>query len=263
MLHPVRLLWLLLPLLSGCTGVPVRVESHAPPCEARAIVIVVDGAGSTQSASRCFASAVDELRLPLYVRSYDWTHGFGFGLADVVDRSYSRCQGQHLAEEIVQYQKLHPGVPIYVVAYSAGSAVALAATDSLPPDTLERVVLLAPAVSTEYDLRRTLASARQGVDVFISERDRVWLGMGTAIVGTAAGPRTAAAGRVGFRTPAVLPGEEALAARLRQHPWTTTAAAAGHDGGHAGALAPVFLRAKVLPLLIPNEMRLDARPTPT
>jgi hypothetical protein len=242
--------WLLLvPLLSGCTAVPVRFESHASPEAARGIVIVADGAGGQQTAPRSLAAAVDQLGLPLHVRSFDWTHGWGRGLADLRDIDYSRCQGRRLAGEVWRCSSAYPGVGITLVGYSAGSAVVLAAAECLPPDSLQRIVLLAPAVSSCYDLRRALASACAGIDVFISDRDRFWLGLGTALAGTADGRRDAPAGRVGFR----LSGQEALAGRLRQYPWSPAVVWTGHEGGHAGCLKPAYLETFVLPLLQPSS----------
>jgi len=227
--------------------------SRAPPCAARGIVIVVDGAGGYQHAPRAVTEATDELRLPLHVRSFDWTHGWGLGLADVTDLAHARCQGRLLAEEVCRYRTAYPSVPIYLVGFSAGAAVALTAAEHLPPDTLERIVLLAPAVSASYDLRGALASARRGIDVFTSERDRLWLGLGTAVVGTADGRREPAAGRVGFCPPVLAPNEAWLAGRLRQHSWDACAAWTGNEGEHAGSLTPTFLKAYVLPLLTPRQ----------
>ena len=117
MLHRSRCLWLLLPLIAGCAGVPAPVESRLSPCAARGIVFVVDGAGGYQHAPRAsIAAAADDLRLSLYVRSFDWTHGRGRGLADMLDLSYSCRQGQLLAEEICRYRSQYPGLPIYPVA---------------------------------------------------------------------------------------------------------------------------------------------------
>jgi pimeloyl-ACP methyl ester carboxylesterase len=241
--------WLLLVLLSGCAGLPSRIESRAPPTCAAGIVLIVDGAGGYQNAPRAIAAAVDEMHLPLHVRSFDWTHGWGPGLADVVDRDYSLCQGRRLAEEVCQYRRAQPGVPITLVGYSAGSAVALAAAELLPPATLERIVLLAPAVSASYDLSRALVSARLGVDAFVSARDLLLLGLGTALVGTADGKRDAAAGRVGFCPPR----ESALVGRLRQYPWERSVAWTGNTGGHTGSLRPAYLKAFVVPLLLPEK----------
>jgi hypothetical protein len=223
-----------LSLIAGCAAQPVRVESRAPLPGAAGIVIVVDGAGGYQNAPRSISSAVTDARLPLEVRTFDWTHGRGFGLADEVD------------VEVALYHATRPGLPVYIVAYSAGCVVALAAAESVPPDGLERVVLLAPAVSEGYDLRPALAGARGGIDVFTSARDRFWLGVGTTVVGTADGRRQPAAGRVGFDAPA-----DALASRLHQHPWDPVIAWTGNDGGHTGPLRPAYLKAYVLPLLSP------------
>jgi pimeloyl-ACP methyl ester carboxylesterase len=236
-------------LLSGCAGLPSRVESRAPPCKASGIVFVADGAGGYQRASLSIAAVSDQLRLPLYVRSFDWTHGQGRGLADVTDVEYARCQGRLLAEEVCRFRAAYPGVPIYLVGFSAGSTVTLAAAERLPADALERIVLLAPAVSAGYDLRRALASARRGMDVFTSEQDQFYLGLGTAIVGTSDGKREAAAGRVGFCPPLLAPNEAWLGARLRQHPWNRGLTWTGNDGDHDGSLSPGYLKAFVLPLL--------------
>ena len=213
-------------------------------------MFVVDGAGGSQNAPRAIAAVTDELRLPLHIRSFDWTHGQGRGLADVVDLPYAHCQGQRLAEEICQFRAAYPGVRIYVVGFSAGSTVALAAAERLPTDTLERIVLLAPSVSASYDIRGTMASARQGVDAFTSERDRFYLGLGTAAVGTSDGKREAAAGRVGFCPPVLSQEELWLTGRLRQHPWNPGDAWTGNEGGHSGSLQPAYLKAYVLPLFL-------------
>jgi hypothetical protein len=130
--------------------------------------------------------------------------------------------------------------------------VVRAAAESLPPDSLDRIVLLAPAVSSCYDLRRALASARRGVDAFTSDRDWFWLGVGTAVAGTPDGRRGLVAGRAGFFPPVLWPGEEALASRLRQYPWTRDLAWTGNHGGHTGTIGPVFLRSCVLPLIEPR-----------
>jgi pimeloyl-ACP methyl ester carboxylesterase len=214
------------------------------------IVYFVDGAGGYQKSRSSLESAVRKSGLALEVRSFDWNYPNGFGLADEVDVAHSRAQGERLAQELALCQSLRPGVPVYVVAYSAGCAVALAAADSLSPDSVERIVLLSPSVSREYDLRKALRAARSGMDVFFSERDRFWLGVGTAIVGTSDGKRQSAAGRVGFVPPA-----DPLIARLRQYPWDPSVAWSGNTGGHSGTIRSSYLEAYVVPLLSPAGPR--------
>lgn len=238
-------------LLGGCAAVPTPVESYKLPVPPRGIVLVADGAGGYPEAFQAVTTAVEESGTPLYVRSFDWTHGQRRGVADLADVDHARAQGRRLAAQIAAYRSTCPQMPIYLVAFSAGTHVALEATRWLPPDSLQRVILLAPAVSADYDLRPALAASRQGVDAFCSARDRFYLGFGTRVVGTADGKQDVpAAGRVGFAMPT---GPDlALAQRLRQHPWDPSIAWTGNTGNHSGSMRPAYFRAFVLPLLIPN-----------
>lgn len=232
-------------LLGGCASGPGRVTSYKPPVPPRGLVLVADGAGGDPVAAAAMAAAVRKSGDPLAVLPFDWSHGRGRVLADMTDVEHAQEQGRRLADHICRYRAGNPRSPVYLVGYSAGAHVVLEAAGRLPPDTLERVVLLAPAVSADYDLRPALAAARRGVDAFTSERDGLYLGLGTGLVGTADGQRgVPAAGRVGFDPPAA-----GLAGRLRQHPWDPAIAWTGNEGTHAGTLRAAYLRAYVLPLL--------------
>jgi pimeloyl-ACP methyl ester carboxylesterase len=221
-----------------------------PPPVEQGIVFTADGAGNFQGTSRALRQAIADQGLPLRVETVDWSHGFGRFLADQVHQAHTQAEGRRLAQQVSCYHQGHPGRPVYLVAHSAGSAVVLAAAEALPPDSVERIILLAPAVSARHDLRPALACARQGVDVFHSDRDWGYLGVGIALVGTADRHWAPAAGRGGFRPAVESPEEAALLARLRQHPWHPCLAWTGNNGGHYGAYQPAFLHAYVLPLLI-------------
>jgi hypothetical protein len=241
-------------LFGGCVSMPTTITSHKLPTEPRGIVLVVDGAGGYQEAPRAVIAAVKESGLPLYVRSFDWTLGNNMGVADMTDTANARAQAYRLAGEIRSYRLSYPNTPIQVIAHSAGAMVALESTQWLAPDSVHRIILLAPAVSTDYDLRRALGTTRLGVDVFSSRRDRFYLGLGVAMVGTADGKLgVPAAGRVGFDTSRNSPSDPLLLARLRQHPWDRSANWTGNVGNHSGTLQPGFLKAYVLPLLTEPE----------
>jgi hypothetical protein len=118
-------------------------------------------------------------------------------------------------------------------------------------DALDHVLLLAPSVSTGYDIRPTLWSAKEGVDVFCSRKDWVALGFVVKVVGTSDNFWSgAAAGRLGFKPK----GPTALAqmeeTRLRQHFWTPELAWTGHTGGHHGMHAPIFVQTFLMPLML-------------
>ena len=234
-------------LLAGCASVPPPVLTYRPPLAARGMVLVADGAGGAPEAFDAAVTAVRQTGAPLWVRSFDWTHGRGNGVRDMTDGENARAQGRRLAQHIACYRAADPNLPITLLAYSAGAHVVLEAARWLEPNSLERIVLLAPAVAADYDLRPALLAARQGVDAFTSERDRLVLGLGTRAVGTADGKRgVPPAGRVGFDAP---PADACLLARLHQHPWDPSLAWTGNRGGHAGSLNPQYFRTFVLPLL--------------
>lgn len=244
------------PTAVGKSG-PECAVSRAPAPPPRAIVFTADGIGGYGATTTALREIAEESSLPLFVQTVPWSHGHGRILADHVDYRRNREEGRKLAAQIACYlrpQQQGPPLPVSLVAHSGGSAVVLAATEFLPPNSIERIVLLAPSVSADYDLRPALRCARQGVDVFHSQRDRGYLGVGVATFGTADRRWTsAAAGRVGFRLPpATCPEDTVLYARLRQHPWEASVAWTGNDGGHFGSHNTAFLRAYVVPLLLPS-----------
>ena len=208
------------------------------------LVWVVDGAGDLRGCSKALASANTLAGNLVELSVFAWSHGYGRLLLDQIDLPHARTQGTKLACKILERQKLEPGRRIVLVAHSAGCAVALAAGDALPPDSIDRIILLAPSVSTGYDIRPTLRAAREGVDVFCSKKDWVALGFVTRVVGTTDKFLAAAAGRHGFR----MNGAESEGTRLRQHFWTAELARTGHTGGHHGVHAPAFIHAHLFPM---------------
>jgi pimeloyl-ACP methyl ester carboxylesterase len=214
-------------------------------------VFIVDGAGGFQAASKSFRQTVAAQGAPLCVETVVWTHGYCRFLADQVHHKHLLEEGRRLAQQIAE-RKQTCAKPIYLVGHSAGCGVALTAVEELPPGAVERVVLLAPAVSANYDLRPALARVG-GIDVFYSDRDWAYLGLGVTVTGTADRHWGRAAGRIGFRPVIQCPADAALYAKLRQHPWRHSVEWTGNHGGHYGGYQPEFLRCFVLPLLTPPQ----------
>jgi pimeloyl-ACP methyl ester carboxylesterase len=210
---------------------------------------VADGAGNFQAASVTLQRVVAEEQLPLEVRTIDWSHGYPRAVADHVDYRHARAEGARLAATVILIRQECPSAEIYLVAHSAGAGVVLAAAEALPPGCVDRIVMLAPAVSACYDLRPALRSVQQTVDVFYSESDWLYLSVLTRLIGTTDRRWTAASGRVGFQPHVASPEDACLYGRLRQYPWHRSQAATGNLGGHYGSYQPAFLRYYVLPLL--------------
>ncbi len=248
-----RLVWCLMAgivaLLPACEQLPRRTAAAVvPPVPPQHVLIVADGAGDYRAASATVRQTAAADGWPLDVRTFVWSHGYLRNLADHTDYDWVRERGGQLAGLVLAQRRERPDLPVSLMAHSSGCGVVLAAAEQLPPDTLDRVVLLAPAVSSDYDLRPALRAARAGVDVYYSPDDALWLGVFTAVLGTENDPQaTRAAGRYGFEPRGVTPEEAPLFARLSQFEWNPTLEATGHDGGHFGSYQPGHLRRFVLP----------------
>lgn len=243
----------LVALLPGCVtlhraehSAPSPVKTGRPP---QALVIVVDGAGGFKGASRTIEQTVNQEGLPIQVETYPWSHGYLRVVADHMDEAHALEAGRRLSGEIMAHKGSHPDLPIFLAAHSAGSMVLLEATRTLPPECIERIILLSPAVSDIYDLRPALTAVRDSVDVYYSHLDWGFLGIATRFLGTTDRNLRPAAGRVGFQINANCPADAQLYSKLRQHPWHACVAWSGNPGGHYGAYQPGFLRAYVFPLI--------------
>jgi hypothetical protein len=247
----------------GCTAGPDRpvvspdrpAVSAARPAPDRAVAVVfcADGAGGLGETTDTLAHVIAAEGVPLRVERVEWSHGAGRFLIDHLDRRNLQLKGESLAREARQLKMRAPESRICFVGQSAGCAVLLLAAEAMPADSVDRVVLLAPSVSSRYDLRPALRATREGIDVFYSERDWFVLGLGMAFSGTTDGQLPPVAGRVGFRTNVANTSDEALYARLRQHPWSPEVEQTGRTGGHYGALEDRHVRGRILPMLAPSR----------
>jgi pimeloyl-ACP methyl ester carboxylesterase len=208
-------------------------------------VYSIDGSAHLRAMSDDLRRAVEKANLPLQVEVVDWSHGSGRIFADLHSQAHHRAQGAELAGRIKTRHEANPTERIYLVSHSAGAAVCLAAAEALPEGVLDRVILLAPAVSASYDLRPALRSARGGIDVFFSRKDLISFSLN--IIGTTDG-RHSSAGFSGFD---VAPSEadRALYANLRQFGWESSMTRSGAYGGHFGFTRLGFFETSVVPLL--------------
>jgi pimeloyl-ACP methyl ester carboxylesterase len=227
--------------------------SLPPPPALRAqpgIVIVANGSGDFRTISTRLGQLIQEEKLPLCLETFVWSHGLGRFISDHTNHKNQLLEGRRLAEKVVAYRKACPCRPVYLIGHSAGCAVVLAAVEALPPGYVERVILLAPSVSLEYDLRPALRSVGSTVEVFYSRRDVFTLGLCMRLVGTADRKWSRAAGNCGFKPVVGSPEDACLYGKLRQHSWDACVEWTGNHGGHYGTNRSCFLKAYVVPLLL-------------
>jgi pimeloyl-ACP methyl ester carboxylesterase len=154
-----------------------------------------------------------------------------------------------LADGVMDFRTRSRG-PIYFIAKSGGTAIALTALAQLPPNSVERCVLLSSAVSPDYDLAPALCAVRTELVSFWSPRDKLILGLGTSVFGTADGVMGQSAGLVGFRIPETDDIETLSQYRkVRQVEWDTAMRKTYNFGTHIGTSMPQFVRIYVVPLV--------------
>jgi pimeloyl-ACP methyl ester carboxylesterase len=239
--------------IAACGQLPRQEDIQqfplTPVVPAHHVLYVADGAGDFRACSMAVRATAENEGWPLDVVTYVWSHGYGRSYADHVDYVHARNRGRELAERVMAQKSQRPDLPVSLLGHSDGSGVVLAAAENLPPETLDRVVLFAPGVSSDYDLRPALRAVRHGIDNFWSPQDTFWLGAMAVLGGSQDDAhQTRTAGRYGFEPCNVTPEELALYSKLHQYEWNRSMLPTGNDGGHYGAYAPGHLRKFVLPL---------------
>jgi pimeloyl-ACP methyl ester carboxylesterase len=209
------------------------------------LVLMADGVGGLDLCGRSLSHMVARAELPLRVRLFSWGHGFGRWYADLTDVAQHRERARGLADEIRRYREQNPENPVYLVAKSGGCGLAAWALERLPPNTVEKAVLLAPALSPRYNLAPALRAVRSEMVVFWSPYDFFILGLGTLLFKTIDRERACGAGQQSFQPT----GDPAALSKLRQVRWRPSMMRCGYFGGHVGPDNPIFLRDFVVPLL--------------
>jgi hypothetical protein len=226
--------------------------NHSP----RGLVMVIGGVGGMDWCGFALRRLLKNRQPPYAIQIFPWGLGFGRWHADLTNIINRDAKAQLIAETIRLYHDDQPGRPVFVVAKSGGAGVAVKALELLDEKAVERVILLAPALSPYYDLTAALHAVRREMVVFWSPLDLIVLGAGTRVFGTIDRVRTVGAGLVGFRVPAVSAAKTAPSreyGKLRQVRWHPRMAASGNLGGHMGPDSPFFLRKYVVPLLAIEE----------
>jgi pimeloyl-ACP methyl ester carboxylesterase len=149
-------------------------------------------------------------------------------------------RAKKISERIAAHRQTHPSSSITLVGYSGGGGIAVMVAEALPENvSIDRLILIAAAVSPEYDLTKVLSHVRGNMVNFYSENDWFMLGWGTQTFGTIDRKNTAAAGRIGFVDAAGKPRESQ---QIKQIEWRPDWARLGHWGGHIGWLARPWAR---------------------
>lgn len=179
-------------------------------------------------------------------------------LKNVQSLERNRKWAAERAGRLAEYRCSHPEQPITLIGYSGGGAIALFVCESLPEDVkVDRVILLAAAVSPDYDLAPALEHCRGGIVNLYSREDWFNAGLLTETFGTMDRKKTSTAGRRGFLDP---DGKLAACEGLIQIPWTPEWRNVGHWGNHLGYESRAWAREILAPMIPVRNGRSAQRP---
>ena len=159
-----------------------------------------------------------ESRLGLRIQAVTWATHLSHS-EDVVDQQAQLKAAARIACSVQAIRKDAPNLPIFLVGHSGGAHVVLRAAEMLPEKSIDRIIVVAPAVSNTYDLTRALKTSRGGIDNFFSSDDSLLDHM-TESVGNADGTKCKAAGLTGFRVPFNDRNVVEAYRNVRSYPWT-------------------------------------------
>lgn len=251
---------ILLGLLIAVSGCTVPQRTITPQRLEHGIIYVLPGIEGVSVWNRDIVAGLEQGGVTSAIEIHDWTVGVQGALINLTDIERNRRQAARLAEKIIAYREQHPGRPVHLVGHSGGAGMAVMTLEALPAGRqIDAAILLAPALSPEYDLSIALRRVRQGIWSFYSPRDVTLLKLGTTVFGPIDRTRGAAAGAVGFAIPAGLDRDSRrlYQQRLRQIRWSKRLEAYGASGSHVGWTDTDFVANYIAPLVREIE---SARP---
>jgi pimeloyl-ACP methyl ester carboxylesterase len=181
----------------------------------------------------------------------DWTSGT-LGIPALYAEKHNTAEAQKLADRLTQVRKDNPRGRIVLSAHSGGNGIAVWALERLPDGVrVDDVLLLAPALSPDYDLSKALRHVNGHVYAFTSPYDLFILGAGTLLFRTMDGKHADSAGRVGFVTPEGA--DAAQYGKLVQQPYQAEWMKYGNIGDHIGVMSRRFVATVIAPLVVRPE----------
>ena len=244
-------------ILIFCSGCIMADRYDTPRRRRHGLVLVLPGIEGHSLLNENIARGLGEGGVSSAIEIYDWTTGIpGNLLVNLAYLERNREEARKLARRIVRYQQRQPGRPVILVGHSGGGGIAVLALECLPKDSkVDLAILLAPALSPDYDLTSALRHSSQGIMNLYSNKDVGLLKVGTTIFGPIDREFGASAGAVGFREPP----EANEATRtlykryLRQVCWREHMKHYGADGSHFGWASRRFARKYLAPLILERE----------
>ncbi|HVP10996.1 MAG TPA: hypothetical protein VMV94_07390 [Phycisphaerae bacterium] len=221
--------WIIRTTACVALAISAGCEVWAPPTptdaeRSRGLIVMYPGddGGSTEMVG--FYTGLREAGVDQAIESIRWTLPMETALFRIPFWMRFPAWAQQEAQRIATYQATYPGAPVTLLGFSGGGMVAIVVAEQMPGDAMvDRVLLLSPGVSPDYDLKPMLAKVRDRVIVYWSPKEAQLGGALLLLMGTVDGNYTAAAAISGFNQ---------TAPKLEQVEWSEEMTAFGNNGDH-------------------------------
>jgi len=230
--------WCALAASSSCPASPAFT-----PNETRGRLIILPGIHNTLFHLDGFVDAA-HLSLPNFtVDLRRWGLPL-LGIHNLRAEEDNLAFAQLVAADITQWRRDNPAAQLYLMGYSGGGGVASLVLEALPHGVvIDRLILVAPAISAEFEIDRLAGEhVREFVVNYASEKD-MQVGLGTRLFGTIDRKYEYAAGYTGF---------DARSEKLVQWHWRASDREFGHLGNHVAYLGRRWQRGFLLPAVDPD-----------
>jgi hypothetical protein len=246
-------------LAAGCASKPTGLPQQLPDRATRihyGYIYYFDGAGGG-TARKNWAEGVKEGMLasgyPGAGEMFTWETGEGLMADQDASVRFKRAKALEAAAKVKRHVSEYPGLPLDMLGFSAGTAVAIFALEDLPESIqVNEVVLLGTSISENYDLTKALRHIKGHVYVYTSTHDRM-LGFLMPFSGTADRKfDDPGAGITGFTLPrgATAETRKLYAEKIVTIPWTAKLEKDSDFGRHFDNVKMEFIRDHVAPLFI-------------
>jgi len=222
----------------------------------RGCVFYFDGAGGGTKKSNYAAGVIKgmlEAGYPGAGELMSWETGQGLMADQKASVEFKRAKAKESAASIRRYMEQHPGRPVGLLGFSAGTAEAVFALESLPESTpVDHVVLLGASISRDYDMTQALKRVKNKLYIITSTHDHM-LSIAMPLSGTADRKfHDPGAGIRGFVLPANASEEtkRLYAEKIATIPYSKDFRKDSDQGHHFDNVKPEFIRNEVAPLLM-------------
>ncbi len=237
--------------LPGCAFYRNAVEDSRL---SHGLTLVLPGIDAPSVFNSSVAQGLEDGGVDTAIEVHDWTTGTILAWpVHLLHLDRNKQQARVLAQKIVKYQDRYPGRPVHLIGHSAGCAIIVFALEELPPEhSVTSAVLVAGALSPDYDLSPALSKTSDGIWNYSSPFDALFLGVATTALGTVDRAHRPSAGATGFNRP---PGHsqkvhELYETRLHEVPYEISMLWDGNTGGHFGATNVTFAREQLAPVIL-------------